>query len=134
MNTSEVFFVMAHYSLSEVKKEMADFSELPYVRYAPCNLAMTYGHPLRLVSPKDLNEAKRILMFSYPIREEQVCTLSNNEYSCIFVLIAVVDNNEEVIQNAMSIMGYAKYPMLSKSRIDSQQRQWKLLTFVNRAD
>ena len=120
------------FDLSNIDTQVLDKS---YVRYEPYNLAITYRHPLRCISENTdfkgkIEEAKKIILSTYPLSEEQFIIKEGHNGMYAAILVSVIDNNIEVIENAMLKLGFFRSkPTDEKLLCDLKQRNWADLRF-----
>ena len=106
-----------------------------FVRYEPYNLGITLRHPLRQVTKNakfwgNAIEAKRILLSTYPLINEQVVIEKKHNSTCIAILAAFIENNVEIIEEAMHKLGFSRCnPTEEKLHVDKKGRTWIDLRF-----
>ena len=101
-----------------------------YVRYEPYNLDITYRHPLRRVSESvdrkmEIEEVKRVILSTYPIKEEQFIIRKGHNGMFAAILASLVENNADVIEEAMLTLGFFRSkPTDEKLLHDKKNRTW----------
>jgi len=106
-----------------------------FVRYEPYNLGVALRHPLRLVTKNakfcgNAIEAKRILLSTYPLINEQVVIVKKHNCIYITILAALIENNVEIIEKAMYKLGFSGCNFIEeKFHIDKKGRKWIDLRF-----
>ena len=119
-------------------KDIFDIVNIPteklnksYVRYEPYNLCISHRHPLRRSGIFEgmglidkFEGAKLVILQIYPISEQQFKFIVSNDESYIALLVSAVENNVEVIESAMQIMGFERLDTLAKILTDNSNRQW----------
>lgn len=95
-----------------------------FVRYEPYNLGITLRHPLRQVTKNaklwgNAIEAKRILLSTYPLINEQVVIEKKHNSTYVAILAAFIENNVEIIEEAMHKLGFSRCnPTEEKLHVD----------------
>ena len=95
-----------------------------FVRYEPYNLGITLRHPLRQVTKNaklwgNAIEAKRILLSTYPLINEQVVIEKKHNNTYFAILASFIENNVEIIEEAMHKLGFSRCnPTEEKLHVD----------------
>ena len=112
-----------------------DILDNGYVRYEPYNLDITYRHPLRRISEgidykKHIEQAKQVILDTYPIKDEQFIIRPGHNGMYAAILASLVDNNVQVIEEAMKKLGYFRSKPTDKKLLsDRKGRTWIDLRF-----
>ena len=115
------------FDLDKIPMEILDKG---YVRYRPYNLGITYRHPLRRLNEnadyfKKIDEAKKIIISTYPISEEQFIILKGHNGMYAAVLASLVDDNVDVIEEAMEKLGFFRSKPTDKKLLEDRKgRKW----------
>lgn len=124
--------IVKTFDLSIIPIEALDKS---YVRYEPYNLGITFRHPLRRVTKnaefkRNPEEAKSTMLSTYPLSDEQFIIQKGHDGTCVAILSSFVENNAEVIENAMLKLGFLRSKLTNdKILVDSKGRKWIDLRF-----
>ena len=105
-----------------------------YVRYEPYNLGITYRHPLRSAGGTEhkgnCDEAKRIILSTYPMYDEQIQIVEGSDGMNIALLVSLLENNVEVIEDAMRKLGFLRNKLADENiLVDIKGREWVELRF-----
>ena len=119
--------------LSRIPIEVLDKS---YVRYEPYNLGITHRHPLkkhRIIKESDFKQkaqyAKDVILNTYPISEEQFVIVEGHNGMFTAILTSLIENNVEIIEEAMLKLGFFRCKPTDKTLQDSKSRKWIDLRF-----
>ncbi len=102
-------------------------------RYNPYLLKIDHRHPLstrRVCESTDylerITKVKEIITTTFPISEEQFVTVEEDTHGLYAaLLIAVTDNNVEIIEESMETLGYfRRKPADNDLFFDRKERQW----------
>ena len=113
------------FNISQIPTEVLDCS---FRRYEPFNLTITHRHPLRKTNTKtvDFEFAKSTICNTYPIYNEQIVF----DNKLFYILISHIENNPEIISNAMNTLGFTIDTTFKKHLTDWQNREWCILLFL----
>lgn len=119
------------FNLSRISIELLDKS---FVRYEPYNLTITHRHPLMkgrvalgIDFKREAKYAKEVIIKTYPISEEQFAIDEDRNY--IYVLASLLENNVEIIEDAMSKLGFVRCEQTGHLLQDSKGWRWIRLKF-----
>lgn len=119
---------------SSISIEVLDKS---YVRYEPYNLKITHRHPLRKhrkVFKADpiqiVKHAIDVIVSTYPIAEDQFQISEDHDKIIIGILLSDVENNVEIIEDAMNKLGFTRGKTAFYVFQDLKGRNWFDIRFL----
>ena len=139
IKTSEEFIKESHIGKGNTKDDIFDLEKIPmsildkgWKRYNPYLLKIDHRHPLstRRVCEgtdylKQITKVKDIITSTFPISEEQFVIVEGNHGLYAALLIAVTDNNIDIIEESMETLGFFRSkPTDDKLLVERKKRQW----------
>lgn len=121
------------------KDDIFDLDKIPmyildkgWKRYNPYLLKIDHRHPLstRIVCEgtdylERITKVKEIILSTFPISEEQFEIINGNNGLYAALLIALTDNNIDIIEESMEKLGFFRSkPTDKKLLIDRKNRKW----------
>lgn len=134
-------------SNAKSKDDLFDLDKIPmsildkgWQRYNPYLLKIDHRHPLsskRVCESTDyleqITKVKEIIIKTFPISEEQFVIVEGNHGLYAALLIAVTDNNIDIIEESMETLGFFRSkPTDDKLLKDRKERQWIDMRFEPR--
>lgn len=139
IKTTKEFFKESFVENRNSKDDVFDLDKVPmsildtgWQRYNPYLLKIDHRHPLstrRICESSDYLEratkVKEIITTTFPISKEQFEIIENNHGLYAALLIAVTDNNIDIIEKSMETLGFFRNgPTDHVLLVDRKERQW----------
>ncbi|MBR4647024.1 MAG: hypothetical protein IKO75_07950 [Bacteroidales bacterium] len=139
IKTSEEFIKESYIGKENTKDDIFDLEKIPmsildkgWKRYNPYLLKIDHRHPLstrRVCEGTDyleqITKVKDIITSTFPISEEQFVIVEGNHGLYAALLIAVTDNNIEIIEESMRTLGFFRSKPTDKNLlVDRKKRKW----------